>query len=191
MPQTKTKALILVAMCTSIICLLAQVTIPLPLIPITGQTLAIGIVATILGSKQSSITVFVYLTLGLIGLPVFSHFTSGFGILFGPTGGYLLGFLPTAYLIGLWLEKTSYTYIQAFIANMIGMCITLIFGAVWLKLITEISWYEAGVTGILPFLPVGIIKAFLAAWFGIAIRQRLNSARLLPDHAQSKRYPSL
>ena len=191
MSQTKTKALILVAMCASIICLLAQVTIPLPLIPMTGQTLAIGIVATILGSKQSSITVFVYLALGLIGLPVFSQFTSGFGILFGPTGGYLLGFFPTAYLIGLWLEKTSYTYIQAFIANMIGMCITLIFGAVWLKLITELSWHEAIATGIFPFLPVGIIKAFLAAWFGIAIRQRLNSARLLPTQAQSKRYSSL
>ena len=191
MSQTKTKALILVAMCASIICLLAQVTIPLPLIPMTGQTLAIGIVATILGSKQSSITVFVYLILGLLGLPVFSQFTSGFGILFGPTGGYLLGFLPTAYLIGLWLEKTSYTYIQAFMANMIGMCITLIFGAVWLKLITELSWHEAFVTGIFPFLPVGIMKAFLAAWFGIAIRKRLNSARLLPAQNQSKRYSSL
>ena len=191
MSQTKTKALILVAMCASIICLLAQVTIPLPLIPITGQTLAIGIVATILGSKHGSITVFVYLILGLIGLPVFSQFTSGFGILFGPTGGYLLGFLPTAYLIGLWLEKIRYTYIQAFIANMIGMCITLILGAVWLKLFTELSWQEAFVTGIFPFLPVGILKAFLAAWFGIAIRQRLNSARLLPSQAQSKRYSSL
>ena len=184
MSQTKTKALILVAMCASIICLLAQVTIPLPLIPMTGQTLAIGIVATILGSRYSTITVIVYLMLGLIGLPVFSHFTGGLGILFGPTGGYLIGFIPTAFLIGLWLEKTSYTYVQAFMANMIGMCITLIFGAVWLKLITELSLHEAVATGIFPFLPVGIIKAFLAAWFGIAIRQRLNTARLLP--AQSK-----
>ncbi len=189
MAQDKTKKLILVAMCASIICLLAQITIPLPLIPITGQTLAIGIVATILGSRYSTITVLVYLSLGLIGLPVFSQFTSGFGILFGPTGGYLIGFIPTALLIGLWLEKTSYTYIQAFIANIIGMCITLAIGSIWLALFAELSWQEALVTGIYPFLPVGIIKAFLAAWFGITIRQRLNTARLLP--AQTKRYSSL
>ena len=189
MPRTKTKELVLIAMCASIICLLAQVTIPLPLIPITGQTLAIGIVATILGSRQSMITVFVYLSLGLIGLPVFSQFTSGFGILFGPTGGYLIGFIPTAFLIGLWLEKTSYTYRQAIAANVVGMCITLTFGAMWLKVVAALSWQETLVSGINPFLPVGIIKAFLAAWFGIAIRQRLNSAKLLP--AQAKRYSSL
>ena len=186
MPQTKTKELVLIAMCASIICLLAQVTIPLPIIPITGQTLAIGIVATILGSKHSTLTVFVYLSLGLIGLPVFSHFTSGFGILFGPTGGYLIGFIPTVFLIGLWLEKTSYTYHQAIVANIIGMCITLAFGAIWLKLVGVLSWREAAVTGIYPFIPVGIMKAFLAAWLGIKIRQRMNSAKLLP--AQSKRY---
>jgi biotin transport system substrate-specific component len=189
MAHNKTKNLVLVAMCASIICLLAQITIPLPLIPITGQTLAIGIVATILGSRHSMITVLVYLTLGLIGLPVFSQFTSGFGILFGPTGGYLIGFIPTAFLIGLWLEKTSYTYRQAFMANLIGMCITLALGSIWLKLFTALSWKEALVTGVYPFLPVGIIKAFLAAWFGIAVRQRLNSAKLLPT--QTKRYSSL
>ena len=189
MPQTKTKKLVLIAMCASIVCLLAQITIPLPLIPITGQTLAIGIVATILGSRHSTITILVYLMLGLIGLPVFSQFTSGFGILFGPTGGYLIGFIPTAFLIGLWLEKTSYTYRQAVIANLIGMCITLAIGAIWLKLYGALSWQKALVTGIIPFVPVGIIKAFLAAWFGIAIRQRLSSAKLLP--AQTKRYSSL
>lgn len=189
MAHDKTKKLVLVAMCASIICLLAQITIPLPLIPITGQTLAVGIVATILGSRHSTITVLVYLTLGLIGLPVFSQFTSGLGILFGPTGGYLIGFIPTAFLIGLWLEKTSYTYSQAFFANLIGMCITLTVGCVWLKLFAALTWQEALVTGIYPFLPVGIIKAFLAAWFGITIRQRLNSAKLLP--AQAKRYSSL
>lgn len=189
MTQDKTKKLVLVAMCASVISLLAQVTIPLPLVPLTGQTLAIGIIATILGSRLSMITVFVYLTLGLIGLPVFSQFTSGFGILFGPTGGYLIGFIPTAFLIGLWVEKTSYTYRQAFIANLIGMSITLAIGSIWLKLYASLSWQEALVTGIYPFLPVGIIKAILAAWFGITIRQRLKSAKLLPT--KTKRYSSL
>ena len=180
MVTTKTRNMMIIAMYASILSILAQITIPLPPIPITGQTLAVGLIATTIGSRFSTYTILVYLGLGTIGLPVFSSFTSGLGILFGPTGGYLIGFIPAAFMTGFWLEKRGFTNIQAIAANLIGMSITLMFGLLWLKFSASLSWSAAFLTGFMPFLPVGILKAFIAAYLGILIRKRLLSARLLP-----------
>lgn len=180
MNRTKTRNMMIISMYAAILSILAQITIPLPLIPITGQTLAVGLIATIIGAHFSTYTVLVYLGIGTIGLPVFAGFTSGLGILFGPTGGYLLGFIPAAFMTGYWLEKRGFTNTQAIWANLIGMVITLAFGMLWLKFFTSITWSAAFMTGFIPFLPVGILKAFTAAYLGILIRKRLLSARLLP-----------
>ena len=125
---------VLAAFGAAIIAVLAQVTIPLPLIPITGQTLAVGIIVTILGTRLGTLSVLLYILLGAAGLPVFSGMSGGLGILVGPTGGYIVGFLATAIIMGLYLDKFGITFAQAIIANIIGMIITLAFGTVWLKL---------------------------------------------------------
>lgn len=169
----------LTAFCAAIIAVLAQITIPLPLVPITGQTLAIGLVVTILGLKFGSYAVVLYVCLGAIGLPVFQMFTGGLGILVGPTGGYIIGFIPTAIVMGLYFKKFGTTLFHALIANLIGMMVTLVFGAVWLKIVADLSWTAAMVSGIVPFLIVGIIKAVAAAWLGIIVRERLIQARML------------
>ena len=171
--------MILTALCTAIIAVLAQIIIPLPLIPITGQTLAIGLVVTILGLKYGTYAVLLYILLGAIGLPVFQSFTGGLGILFGPTGGYIIGFIPTAIVIGFYLKKTRLTFTHALVANILGMLVTLAFGAVWLKYLAELSWTGALFSGVIPFLIVGVIKAILAAWVGVIVRQRLEQANIL------------
>lgn len=107
--QSRLRMLILTALCTAIICILAQITIPLPLVPITGQTLAIGIVATILGSKYGTLASLLYLILGAVGIPVFSGFSGGLGVIVGPTGGFIFGFIPTAFIIGYYLEKKHHS----------------------------------------------------------------------------------
>ena len=171
--------MILTSLCAAIIAVLAQIIIPIPLIPITGQTLAIGLVVTILGLKHGTYAVLLYILLGAIGLPVFQSFTGGLGILFGPTGGYIIGFIPTALVIGFYLEKTRLTFTHALVANILGMLVTLVFGAVWLKYVAELSWTGALLSGVIPFLIVGVIKAILAAWVGVIIRQRLKQANIL------------
>jgi len=171
--------MILTALCAAIIAVLAQIIIPLPLIPITGQTLAIGLVVTILGLKHGTYAVLLYILLGAIGLPVFQSFTGGLGILFGPTGGYIIGFIPTALVIGFYIEKTRLTFIHALVANILGMLVTLAFGAVWLKYLAELSWTASLLSGVIPFLIVGVIKAILAAWVGVIVRQRLKQANIL------------
>lgn len=171
--------MILIALCAAIIAVLAQMVIPLPLVPITGQTLAIGLVVTILGMKYGTYAVLLYIGLGVIGLPVFQSFTGGLGVVFGPTGGFIIGFIPSALIMGYYLEKTSFTFVQAMVANVIAMLITLTFGSIWLKFIADLSWVAAFSSGFLPFIIPGILKASLAAWVGIIVRQRLIQARLL------------
>ena len=177
--KVNTTALILVAFCSAIVSVLAQITIPLPLIPITGQTLAIGLVVTILGLKYGTYSVLLYILLGVVGLPVFQSFTGGVGIVFGPTGGYILGFIPCALIIGYYLQKTSTTIFHAIVANILGMFVTLAFGATWLKILNDLSWEAAFLAGVVPFLIVGVVKAVIAAFVGVIVHQRLTQAKLL------------
>jgi len=176
----KLRMMIVTALFAAIISVLAQVVIPLPFgVPITGQTLAIGLAATILGSRLGTTSTLLYLMIGAIGMPVFAQFTGGLGILIGPTGGFLVGFIPAVFIMGYYLEKTSFTMMHALIANIIGMFITLIFGMVWLKFIAEITWTAAFLGGFAPFIIGGLIKAFIAASAGITVRNRLITANLL------------
>lgn len=176
----KLRMMIVTALFAAIIAVLAQVAIPMPLgVPITGQTLAIGLAATILGSRYGTLSTILYLIIGAIGVPVFAQFTGGLGILFGPTGGFLVGFIPATLIMGYYLEKTSFTFKNAIVANIIGMFITLFFGTIWLKYIASLSWPVAFAGGFTPFIIGGFIKAFIAAYVGIIVRERLKSANLL------------
>ena len=177
--NNKLRMMIVTALFAAIIGILAQVTIPLPLVPITGQTLAIGLAARILGARYGTLSILVYLGIGAVGIPVFAQMSGGLASLFGPTGGYLFGFIPTAFVIGYYLEKMGFTFMNAIIANILGMFVALTFGTVWLKIFAELSWAGAFAGGFIPFVLVGVIKAVLAAWIGISVRQRLASARLL------------
>src|SRR5699024_509029 len=141
--QLKLRMMIITAIFAAIIGILAQLTIPLPLVPITGQTLAIGLAATILGSRYGTLSTIVYILIGAIGIPVFAQMQAGFGVILGPTGGFLIGFIPTTYFIGKYLEKTKFTIFNACMANFIGMFITLIFGTIWLKYVASLTWTAA------------------------------------------------
>lgn len=177
--RQKLRGMIIASLFAAIIGFFAQITIPLPLVPITGQTLAIGLAATILGTRYGTLSVLLYILLGAVGIPVFSGFSGGFSVLVGPTGGFIVGFIPTAFFIGWYLEKTAVKITQAMIANTAGMFITLLFGTVWLKIAANLSWSAAFASGFAPFIAVGLIKAFLASWIGVVVRKRLTTANIL------------
>ncbi len=172
---------IISALFASIIAVLAQISIPIPIspVPISGQTLAVGLAATILSTRCSLLAITIYLLMGAIGLPVFSNFKGGLSVIFGVTGGYLISFILVAFLISFYLERTSYRLANAIIINLIAMIITLIIGAIWLKILSSHSWHNALIAGIYPFIPLGIVKGFASAWLGITIRQRLVKLNIL------------
>ncbi|ALX49095.1 biotin transporter BioY [Lentibacillus amyloliquefaciens] len=175
----KLRSLINCSIFAAVTAILAQIEIPLPLIPISGQTLAVGIAATVLGSRHGAIAMFVYAAIGAIGLPVFTGFSGGPQVLVGPSGGYIFGFIAAAYFTGLVLEKTKFTIPMAFIANIVGMVVTLIFGTIQLKIVMDLNWNAAIAAGVYPFIAVGLIKAFLASLIGITVRRRLLQAKLI------------
>lgn len=177
--KSSTYNYVLAAFGAAIIAVLAQVNIPLPLIPITGQTLAVGLVVTILGTRVGTLSVLLYILLGAASIPVFTGMSGGIAILIGPTGGYIVGFLFTAIIMGLYLDKFGITFVHAIIANIIGMVVTLAFGATWLKIVGDLSWTAAFMGGVAPFIVAGIVKAVLAAWFGVIVRRRLERAHLI------------
>jgi biotin transport system substrate-specific component len=178
------KMLILCGVFAAITSVLAQVDIPLPLVPISGQTLAVGLTAVILGSRYGTLSILVYIALGAIGLPVFAEMKAGVHILVGPTGGYIFGFIVTAFVTGFILEKTTFNIKMAMVANVIGMIITLVMGTIQLKLVLDMSWSAALAAGVYPFIVVGLIKAYLASWIGITVRRRLVQANLLQNKVQ-------
>lgn len=94
----------MIAVMTAVTCVLAPLSVPIGPVPISLTNLVIYFSLFILGTKKGTISYLIYLLIGLVGIPVFSGFTSGPGKLFGPTGGYLIGFIPLALIAGYFIN---------------------------------------------------------------------------------------
>ena len=146
-------------------CVSAYIIIPLPfsLSPLALQTLIVNLTGYVQNAKQAFMTMLVYLLVGLAGVPVFTGGSAGPGKLFGPTGGYIIGFLFTAVFLAYFRgEKYSFKR-YALLGCVIGIPLIYVFGVVQLKLITGMGWDKAIMTGALPFIPLDIVKCLAAA----------------------------
>lgn len=148
----------------------SQITIPLPIVPLTMQTFAVGLIASLLPVMNSFTVLCIYLIMGAVGLPVFAGFSSGLAVFVGPTAGYLYSFPIYCLITGLILKYWGKTFISLFTANIIGMLASLLIGSVWMIPNLHISLNTALMTGTVPFIIPGIIKAVLA----VIIAQRLQ-----------------
>jgi len=131
-------------------------------VPITGQTFAVLMIGALLGAKRGSLAVLAYLAQGLAGLPVFAVL-SGPMALIGPTGGYLIGFVPAAYLTGLLAERGWDRRIGTTVLAMaLGNVVIYAFGLLWLCCLIGVSKVVL-TTGLLPFIGGDLLKIVLAA----------------------------
>lgn len=129
----------------------------------------IVLTAMILSPKEALRAVTLYLTLGLIGLPVYSGLKSGFDVLFGPTGGFLLSFPLAAYLIARFKESKS--FLKVFIANLlIGIVFVYLCGVGYLSWYTTVSFWKSAKT-MLIFIPIDIVKIFLGTLIGTKVHR--------------------
>jgi biotin transport system substrate-specific component len=153
----------------------AWIIIPLPLIPITLQTLFLSLAAALLGSYLGALSQIIYISLGIIGLPVFAGGKAGFGVLMGPTGGYLVGFILGAYIIGKLIEKKERPGFVWIAASMfIGLIVIYILGVAQLMMVAQLSLKKALLVGVLPPLPGDIIKIWAAALITLKLRDRIK-----------------
>ena len=161
----KTAEMTKMALMVAMNCVSAYIIIPLPfsLSPLALQTLIVNLTGYVLNAKQAFMTMLVYLLVGLAGVPVFTGGSAGPGKLFGPTGGYIIGFLFTAVFLAYFRgEKYSFKR-YALLGCVIGIPLIYVFGVVQLKLVTGMGWDKAIMTGALPFIPLDIVKCLAAA----------------------------
>jgi biotin transport system substrate-specific component len=169
LPGARVRDAILVTGAALLTALLAQVSIPVAgsPVPITGQTLAVVVTAAALGPARGLAGQGLYLLLGAIGLPFYSGASGGLQVVFGATGGYLIGFLPAAYLIGLAARQGQDRRIsRALPLFALGQLVIFAIGVPWLAAVAHLSAAEAISAGFTPFIAGGIVKAAIA---GVAL----------------------
>ncbi len=171
-----TKEIVMIGLCAAIMCIAGPFSVPIPIspVPISLTPLVVFLSAYILPPKMCTLSTAVYLVLGTIGLPVFSGFTGGVGKIAGPTGGYLIGFLLTAFICSVFNNRITVNKINKNIISIIGMICGAfayyLFGTVWFTLSQGVSFYAAFTACVLPYLLGDALKIAAALIIGSKLR---------------------
>jgi biotin transport system substrate-specific component len=154
---------LLVASGTALTALSAQLLIPMYPVPFTMQTFVVLIVGSTLGVARATTSMLLYAVLGLVGLPVFAGGTSGAGVLFGASGGYIIGFVAAAALTG-WLAQSGWDrrFLGAAISFVAGGVVIFAFGLVVLSMSLQLDLQQTLAGGLYPFAITEVAKAALA-----------------------------
>jgi biotin transport system substrate-specific component len=153
----------------------AYIIVPVPPVPVTMQTLFLSLAGVLIGARLAAMSQIIYVIIGAMGLPVFAGGKAGLGILIGPTGGYLLGFIAGAYVIGkLAALRPSAGTTWSISAMAAGAVVIYFFGVTQLCLAAELSISKAVVVGVLPFIPGDAVKILVAAFVYRKLRPHLD-----------------
>ncbi|MBN1104639.1 MAG: biotin transporter BioY, partial [Deltaproteobacteria bacterium] len=153
----------------------AYVAIPLPPVPITLQTLVLFVGAGLLGSRLGALSQVIYLLLGIMGLPVFAGGKAGLGVLFGPTGGYLIGFVAGAFVVGLLVEMRKGPGFPWYAFSMAGgTLVVYLLGVLQLSLVARLTLQKAFLVGALPFLAGDALKIVAGALLVSRMKGRIR-----------------
>ncbi len=151
----------------------AQVRIPLSFtpVPITGQTFGVLLSGALLGRRYGTVVVMAYVLEGIVGLPVFAGWRGGIASLFGPTVGYIVGFVPAAFVAG-WLMELGWghSFAKALAGLLVANAVIYAFGLPWLAFFVGIGKTLA--MGLLPFVLGDLLKATVAASIAVAASRR-------------------
>lgn len=176
MPQTNEKTekkkfkvvdLAYIGVSAALIAVCSWISIPLT-VPITLQTMAVFLVSGLLGMKRGTIATVVYILLGAIGVPVFAGFSGGAEVLLGSTGGYIIGFIFTALIVGFASDKYKDKKFALIISMVIGLLVCYVFGTAWFAVVYAQKNEPATIMTILswcvfPFLIPDAVKMVIAA----------------------------
>ncbi|WP_312642569.1 biotin transporter BioY [Hydrogenoanaerobacterium sp.] len=159
-----TKKMILCALFAALTAVLSQLAIPFGPVPINLAMLSVFIAGGLLGAGVALLSQAVYVLLGVIGLPVFALLTGGPGIVFGPTGGYIVGYIAAAWLVGFISSKTSKKYWQLVLAMAAGLILCYALGTAWFMFVTKNGLIQSLLLCVVPFLIGDALKIAAAAF---------------------------
>lgn len=182
------RTLTLIGLFTAISCVLGVWAIPIGPISITLGLFSIFLNAYILGWKKGTISILIYLLLGAMGLPVFSCFSGGLGIILGPGGGYIVSWILVGLIVGFFSEKfplnTSTHIALKFLGFLLGIAVCYLVGTIWFVQVaydthTVANYVSALAVCVYPFIPLDIAKAVATLLMGPKIRKALLQTNLL------------
>ena len=177
--KTQTIDTIYIGLSAAVIAVCSWIAITLPTgIPITLQTLGVCLTAGVFGKKRGTAAMAVYLLLGVLGVPVFSNFTGGAGVLLGATGGYLIGFIFTALIVGAVSDKTQKRWVLL-LGMAAGVLACYLFGTAWFALVYARTKGAAPLLTILgwcvfPYLVPDMVKIVLAATLTVPLKKAIK-----------------
>jgi biotin transport system substrate-specific component len=177
---TTIKKITFTALMTAVMCILSPLSIPIGPVPITLSVACVFLCVYALGAKLGSLACGIYILLGLVGLPVFSGFAGGPAKLFGPTGGYIVGYIFMALLSGWFIDRFPMKkfYIQV-VGMLLGLVVLYAFGTAWFVFQMKVTFAEALSMCVIPFIAFDMIKIGLALVLGNTVRKALSMANLM------------
>jgi biotin transport system substrate-specific component len=159
------RAMVLLAVGSALLTVSAKVQVPLPFVPMTMQTLVVLLIGATYGWRLGTATVAIYLLQGALGMPVFANtppMIAGPAYFAGPTGGFLIGFLAAAFVMGMMAKRGwDRTLVRVAVMMILGHAIILLAGFGWLCVLLPVA--KARSVGIAPFIAATIVKTALAA----------------------------
>ena len=158
------RAMVRIALSVAFLCVSAMIAVPFFAVPFTLQSFAVFFILALLGWKAGGAAILVYLALGAVGLPVFSGFTGGVGVLFGQTGGFLFGFLFAVPVFALIKGMRSESRLFTALAMAGGLLADYLVGSIWYYFLfaSGTSFFASLAVTVLPFLLPDAVKLALA-----------------------------
>jgi biotin transport system substrate-specific component len=173
--MSRTRTTVAAASFTALIAVGAYLSIPIGPVPLVLQNFFVLLSGLLLGPLHGSMSVAMYLFIGAAGLPVFAGASGGIAHFFGPTGGYLIGFLPAAFVSGLLASRIQRDkLIPCLAALTAGTICIFALGVPWLKLISGFTWSKSIAVGLLPFIPGELLKVTAAAFTARSLSGRVD-----------------
>ncbi|MGN0771960.1 MAG: biotin transporter BioY [Christensenellales bacterium] len=169
-----TKNIASVGLMSAVMCILGPLSLPIGLVPITLGTFGIYLTCYLLGWKKGVLCTLIYLLLGMVGVPVFSNFGAGLAKLVGPTGGYLIGYIPMSFIIGIFADKFRNNKPMQLLGMILATIVLYAIGTAWLSVSANLTFAKALAAGVTPFIVGDAIKIVMAMILGMPIRERVS-----------------
>ena len=178
---SKAYSLTQIALMAAVLCILGPLSIPVGPVPVSLQNMVIFLTLYVLGMKKGTAAYLIYFLLGAVGFPVFAGFSGGIQKVLGPTGGFLVGFIPMAVIAGLvidrWWDKPVISTIGMYLSTLVPS----LTGTLWYAFTAGVGIKTAVTVTVLPFLVTDLIKIAAVSLLGAALRRKLKAAGLFSE----------
>ncbi|NSL52430.1 biotin transporter BioY [Calidifontibacillus erzurumensis] len=172
----KLKDMMYVSLLTAIVAalgLLPPIVLPFTPVPITSQSLGVMLAGAILGARRGCMSLLIFVLLVAIGAPILSGGRGGFGVIVGPSGGYIIGYIIGAFIVGLLVEKfwNSLTTLKIFLFNIVGgIFVVYLLGVSYYAHVSNLNIGEAAISALV-YIPGDLIKALVAAVIAMKMKK--------------------